>query len=619
MEWSSYRRLAAAALLMFPILGCPDKDPVEVQEGDVVVQFDVIARATGVPGSHGNNVTITAYKADAAAADGKLALSDPVFSWKSSNPAVVTIANDQNATTRSPTLNFVALGTATLTATLNDPRLTLGPGVSGTITIPAAVVEPAASITVTPKNVAVLVGSTQKISIRGITASGAPALGAQGEKLEITCGDETKCAKETLGNSGAAMVGLPDEVYNVDTTVTLKANKVGTVVMTVKVISDMTGATLASDAITINVVEPTKAVRMEIVPAQPTVFVGQSKQLEVDAYDADGNRTTSSAIWSTSNPDIAQINLFGHITGMSTGPGSPVQANVQITVKASETVQATANLTVYKQVSNVLVQPGAKQLTVGGTQQFTATRRDNNNATIPAASTPITWSTGDTVIARVDQNGLVTAKAPGLTTVRATTAEGITGSIDLTVVAAPVTVKTVVVEPTPFTMEAGFTHHFTYTLKDASGATLPSNFTTVTWSTENGSVATVDQSGNVTAKAIGTTRVVVTTAEGVAGYSDVTVVASTAPTIVRVVVSPAAITLKLSDAKCQFTAKAFDASGNEVLVSGFRWLIDVSYVAIVDGSGLVTFKHAGTTAVRAFYGNDANAPGGSASLTVTSN
>jgi hypothetical protein len=77
------------------------------------------------------------------------------------------------------------------------------------------------------------------------------------------------------------------------------------------------------------------------------------------------------------------------------------------------------------------------------------------------------------------------------------------------------------------------------------------------------------------------------------------------------------VTLRLSDAKCQFTAKAFDANGNEVQVTGFRWLIDDSNLASVDTNGLVTFKHAGgPTFIRAFYGNDANAPGGSASLTI---
>lgn len=626
MQWSGCRptiRFGAAILLLVPVLGCPgDTKTVAPTEGDVVIQFTPGGAINGWPGASDNGPRVTLYKSDRTANNGPVLYSGAVISWKSSNPAVVAIVNDANATTSNPNVNYVGIGNATLTATLNDSRLTLGAGVPSSVTIPASVTEPAVSISVTPKNATVVQGSQLKISVTGTTASGARALAGAGGYLDLSCGDETKCTIERSSNSGTMIVGLPDNVYPVDTSVTVKANKIGTVVMTVRLMfvgSGQSPKLIANDAITINVVEPSKAVRMEIIPAQPSVFVGQEKTLNWAAYDADGKPTSSPAIWSTNNPEIAQIDLAAHLKGMSTGPGSPVQAKVQITVKASETVQAVADVTVYKQVSNVLVEPGPKQLTVGGTQQFTATRRDNNNVTIPAASTPITWSTGDNAIAAIDQNGLVTAKSTGVTTIKATTAEGIIGSVDLTVIAPPVTVKTVVVDPTPFTMDVGLTHHFTVTLKDANGATLPPTFTTITWSTENNSVATTDQSGNVTSKAVGTTRVVATTTEGVAGYSDLTVVNPTAPTIVKVVVTPAAVTLKLSDGKCKFTAKAFDANGNEVQVAGFRWLIDDSSIAGLDDTGLATFKNAGKTTIRAFYGNAADAPGGSASLTVTSN
>jgi len=200
---------------------------------------------------------------------------------------------------------------------------------------------------------------------------------------------------------------------------------------------------------------------------------------------------------------------------------------VQITARAAVGVEATSTLAIYKQVSNVLVQPDPKELQVGSTHTFTATLRDNNNATIPAAATTITWSVGDQNIATIDQGGTVTAKAVGSTTVRATTAEGIAGTANISVVAPP-----------------------------------------------------------------------------------------TAPIVVRVEVTPPNVTLKLSDKQCQFSAKAYDANNNVVATSGFRWIIDVSSVATLDQNGLAVFKNTGTTAVRAFWGNDANAPGGSAQLTV---
>ncbi|HZK78632.1 MAG TPA: Ig-like domain-containing protein, partial [Gemmatimonadaceae bacterium] len=180
-------------------------------------------------------------------------------------------------------------------------------------------------------------------------------------------------------------------------------------------------------------------------------------------------------------------------------------------------------------------------------------------------------------------------------------------------------VANVQVSPNPFTMQVGFDHVFSYTLKASNDNTVPQNATSATWSSSNASIVTVDQSGRVTAKGLGTTTVKVTTAEGVIGASDVTVEPIPAAPVARVVVTPASVTLRLSDAKCQFTAKAFDANGNEVQVSGFRWLVDDSSVASVDTSGLVTFKTAGTTTIRAFYGNASDAPGGSGTLTININ
>ena len=129
----------------------------------------------------------------------------------------------------------------------------------------------------------------------------------------------------------------------------------------------------------------------------------------------------------------------------------------------------------------------------------------------------------------------------------------------------------------------------------------------------------MNQSGLVTAGSVGTTTVTVRTAEGVAGSADLTVEAIPLATVVRVVVTPAIISLKLSDAKCQFSAKAFDANGNEVQVSGFRWIVDDSNLVSLDDTGLATLKRTGTTTIRAFYGNAADAPGGSASLTINPN
>ena len=86
-------------------------------------------------------------------------------------------------------------------------------------------------------------------------------------------------------------------------------------------------------------------------------------------------------------------------------------------------------------------------------------------------------------------------------------------------------------------------------------------------------------------------------------------------TVTTVVVTPPSANCLLG-ATMQFTAKAFDVNGAEVVGAVSNWLVDDSHVGSVSATGLVNCTGTGTTTVRAFAGSAANAPAGSASLTV---
>ena len=532
-------QLGMAVLLLTSAIGCPGDtpSPVAPEQGDVVVRITPWEAIQGWPGFEDPNPRIDVYKNVPGTVDGSVvALTDPVVAWKSSNTNVVALVNDQQINTRNPRIRFIGVGNAVLTATLNDSRLTLAPGVSGSVTIPITVSDPPVTVKVAPNTATILTGQDLSISVTGTTAKGARAVGTVGGYLVLRCGSGQKCSTEGINAVSSRILTIPDQVLRVDANFVVKGYNPGTVVLTIDLMAitaDGVGRLIGTDAVSIVVQDPPKPVRIEITPASPSVFVGDKKALIATAYDAQGKQVASPQVWSTKDPLLASVNLAGLVTGLSTGPGSPVSAKAQIIVDATGGVVGTTELTIYKSVANVLVEPNPYQMEIGFTHQFTASRRDNNNATIPPESTPITWSVQNTAMATIDGNGLVTAKAAGTTTVIATTAEGVRGVADLAVVApAP--------PPPPPPPEL----------------------------------------------------------------------------VVKVVVTPALVTLKLSDAKCQFTAKAFDANGNQVVVSGFRWIIDDSTVGSVDENGLVKFKGAGKTAVRAFVGNAADSPGGFGTLTV---
>ncbi len=85
-------------------------------------------------------------------------------------------------------------------------------------------------------------------------------------------------------------------------------------------------------------------------------------------------------------------------------------------------------------VARVVVSPSTLQLAAGLSAQFTVELFTAQNALL--AGRPVTWSSSSPSVATVSQSGMVTSVAGGSTTISAT-AEGKSGSAQLTVLAAP--------------------------------------------------------------------------------------------------------------------------------------------------------------------------------------
>ena len=120
----------------------------------------------------------------------------------------------------------------------------------------------------------------------------------------------------------------------------------------------------------------------------------------------------------------------------------------------------------------------------------------------------ISWSSSKSSIASVNQEGTVKALSKGTTVIKAS-AGGKTATCTVTVKAATEPVTSVTLNKTSLTLTIGETQTLKATVN-------PSNATnkSVTWSSDNTSIATVSSSGSVTAKAEGTAIVSVTTDDG---------------------------------------------------------------------------------------------------------
>jgi alpha-tubulin suppressor-like RCC1 family protein len=93
-------------------------------------------------------------------------------------------------------------------------------------------------------------------------------------------------------------------------------------------------------------------------------------------------------------------------------------------------------------VDSVTVAPDSLMLTVGDTQQLTATLKDQAGNTLTGRT--ITWSTSDDTVAAVSTTGIVTANAAGSATITATS-EGKSGDSAITVVTGASVAYTAVV------------------------------------------------------------------------------------------------------------------------------------------------------------------------------
>ncbi len=199
---------------------------------------------------------------------------------------------------------------------------------------------------------------------------------------------------------------------------------------------------------------------------------------------------------------------------------------------------------------------------------------------INASNKTVTWTSDDESVATVDENGTVTAMGRGSAIITATTYNGISKScyVEVLVPATAVSIDESVV-----TMQPDETHELKAILN-------PENSTdTLTWSSSDENVATVDENGIVTAVGTGTATITVKTSRN-----------KFASCTVQVRIFSTAIDMK-SEAdvnvgeKLTLTATMTPANTTDTIT----WKSSDSSVASVSSTGVVTAKKVGTVTITA--------------------
>src|SRR6202050_5015209 len=306
---------------------------------------------------------------------------------------------------------------------------------------------------------------------------------------------------------------------------------------------------------------------------------------------------TNSVTWTSQTMNVAMITAGGLAMGLAPGT-SKIQAT-------SGNVSGSATLTVTS-ATLVSIAVTAPNLSIakGTSEQFTATGTFSDNSTQNLTSS-VTWSSQNTGMVTITAGGLATALAIGTSKIQAVSG-AVSGAATLTVTAA--TLVSIAVTAPSLAIAKGTSAQFTATGTYSDGST--QNITSsVTWSSQTTSVATVTSGGMVTAVGTGTSSIKAVSG-AVSGSATLTV---TAATLVSIAVTAPSLSIARGTSE-QFTATGtYSDNSTQNITSSVTWSSQTTSVATVTSGGMVTAAGGGTSSIKAVSG----AVSGSATLTVT--
>ena len=221
------------------------------------------------------------------------------------------------------------------------------------------------------------------------------------------------------------------------------------------------------------------------------------------------NATDKTVTWTSDTPAVATV-ADGVVTAVAEG-------TAKITAKAGD-ASVLCTVTVKKKViavESVTLDPTSLELTVGGTAALTATVLPEN-----ATDKTVTWSCDNTAVATV-ADGVVTAVAEG--TAKVTAHAGDASAVcTVTVKADVVKVTEITISEADFSLAVGETKTLTATVKPENASDK-----TVTWTSDQPGIASVNSNGVVTAVAAGNAKITVKANGGdVSDFVNVTVTAA---------------------------------------------------------------------------------------------
>ena len=285
--------------------------------------------------------------------------------------------------------------------------------------------------------------------------------------------------------------------------------------------------------------------------------------------------------WTSSTSNASIASLSGKSTIHAVAPGTAI---ITVTTEDGKKT-ATITVTVTQQVGEIRLSADKTTLKVGGTAKVTANVLPEN-----ASNKGVTFTSSHSTVATVDANGNVQAASAGTTTITATAADG-KGAYGTITIKVEDMATGVTLSPTSKELKVNETAQL-------AASVLPATANQgIKFTSNDETVATVSETGLVTARKEGTAVITATAADGSEKSASCTIkVGATAVDVpvTGITLDQPEITIEvLKDAKqLKATVEPANATNKDVVFSSSN-----TNVAVVSNTGLVTAINNGTATI----------------------
>ncbi|TOI47677.1 hypothetical protein CGI59_24025, partial [Vibrio parahaemolyticus] len=501
------------------------------------------------------------FTATAIFSDGTSTLNvtdDPSISWSSSDVNTATISSGLASGNGEAT--GVKVGTVTITAQGTTPEGTSIEG-TATLTVTDAIVT---TLQVTPP---------LEMTPKGLTkAFTATALMSDGTNVPVT-------------DNAAVSWSTSDSAFATITTGQASGNGVatgeGVGTVTVTAIGTVGGETFEGSAqLTVTDVVATS---LAVTPADASIAKGLTQQYEATLTLSDGSTedVTEAVVTSWKAGSAATINAVGLAKGESVGKAQITASGTYDGVALSDTQTLTVTAA---EMTGLEVTPETAEIAMGQEQQFTATAIFSDTSTEDVTAYADTSWVSSTNAASLSgaTAGLASGDNVGNTVVTATYS-GFSDTAGLTVTAA--VLESIEVTPDPIEVGIGSDRTGTLTaIGHYSDGTTPDITSTVDWTGQDTTYATVEAGGLVTGAFGGSTSTIAT----LDGVSSNEVTINVIKSLISISVIPSEIEVRGLDSVQLTALGVYDDLSEEDITSLVTWSSEDRNIAIVSGAGLVS-------------------------------